>query len=211
VIWSWPSTQIDGPLKDVRYKAGVSDRHAWHLAWLVDQMHPDVPISVVGYSYGARLIGGALHLLGGGHLVGYELAHRRHPARLPLRAVLLAGALDSHALLPHGRNHRALSQVEKVLVTVNSRDPVLHHYPLLPGLFQKGPPALGYTGFYAASLGHERGKITQWNVSVYVGKDHDWQRYLYSPAILARLRHCALLPEGVTHLAPRDESPAEAD
>lgn len=192
VVWSWPSTQIEGPLKDVRQKACISDWHAWHLAWLVDQIHPEVPISLVGYSYGARMIGGSLHLLGGGRLAGHVLTKRLHPARLPLRAVLLAGALDSHSLLPHGRNHRAMSQVEKMLVTVNSRDSVLHHYPLLTGLFHKGPPALGYTGFYTGSLGHERGKVAQWNVSSYVGSEHDWQRYFYSPAILARLRSYAL-------------------
>ena len=173
---------------DVRHKACVSDRHAWHLAWLVDQMHPRGALSLIGYSYGARLVCGSLHLLGGGRLAGHALDQRVHPARLPLRAVLLAGALDSHALMPHGRNHRALSQVERMLVTVNSRDPVLLHYPLLAGLFQKGPPALGYTGFFPESLGDDCFKVAQWNVGPYVGKEHDWERYLDSPAIVSRLR-----------------------
>jgi hypothetical protein len=195
VIWSWPSTQVEGPLKDVRYKACVSDAHAWHLAWLVDRMRPDVPVSLVGYSFGARLVGGTLHLLGGGRLAGHALLERVHPQRLPLRAVFMAGALDSHALLPNGRNHRALSQVERMLVLVNPRDPVLHHYPLLAGIFRKGPPALGYTGFFSRCLGGECEKIAQWNVSSYVGKNHDWQRYLYSPAIVSRLQRLALFAE----------------
>jgi hypothetical protein len=195
VIWSWPSTEIEGPLQDVRLKACVSDTHAGHLACLVDRINPDVPVSLVGYSFGARLIGGALHLLGGGRLAGHALQQRTHPHRAPLRVVLMAGALDSHALTPHGRNGLAASQVERMLVTVNSKDPVLHHYPLLAGLLRKGPPALGYTGFFASSLGEEGHKVAQWNVACYVGKEHDWRRYLYSPAILSRLRSYVLFDD----------------
>jgi hypothetical protein len=195
VVWSWPSTQIKGPLKDARVKACVSDSHAWHLAWLVDHLDPQQPVSLIGYSYGARLVSGALHMLGGGQMAGHRLTERCHPQRAPLRAVLLAGALDSHALLPHGRNHRAVSQVERMLVLVNPRDGVLHHYPLLRGLFHKGPPALGYTGFFTHSLGENRAKIAQWNVSSYVGKEHDWQRYFFSPTVMARMRSYALFAE----------------
>jgi hypothetical protein len=189
VIWSWPSTQIDGPLQDVRYKACVSETHAWHLARLLNQIRPDAPISLIGYSYGARLVSGSLHLLGGGELAGRVLDHAS--PRCPLRAVLLAGALDSHALLPRGRYHAALSQVDHMLVLVNSRDPVLHHYPLLAGLFHKSPPALGYTGLFTAPLGPAEVKVAQWNVSHFIGKDHDWRRYFANPAIVAQLRDAA--------------------
>jgi hypothetical protein len=195
VIWSWPSTRVEGPVQDLRLKAFVSEAHAWHLAWLVDQMHPDVPISLIGYSYGARLVSGALHLLGGGHLAGHSLDHRVHPHRAPLRAVLMAGALDSHALTPRGHNARAASQVERILITVNPKDLVLHYYPLLRGLLHTGPPALGYTGFFAHTLGPDSHKVLQWNVARYVGQDHDWQRYLHCPAILTPLRAYVLFEE----------------
>jgi hypothetical protein len=79
-----------------------------------------------------------------------------------------------------------------MLVTVNSKDRVLHHYPLLAGWLQMGPPALGYTGFFAESLGPQSHKVQQYNVTAYVGKEHDWQGYLYSPAILSLLRSYVL-------------------
>ncbi len=194
VIWSWPSMQVARSLYDVRLKACVSDIHALHLAWLVDRMNPDVPVSLIGYSYGARLTSGALHLLGGGLLAGHVL-HRVHSHRLPVRVALIAGALDSHALTRHGRNARAPSQLDRMLVTVNSKDRVLLHYPLLPGLLETGPPALGYTGFFAESLGPESHKVKQCNVTAYVGKEHDWSRYLNSPAILSLLRRYVLFDE----------------
>jgi hypothetical protein len=195
VIWSWPSTQVPRPLNDVRLKACVSDAHARHLAWLVDQMPAESCVSLIGYSFGARLVGGALHLLGGGSLAGHALAHRSSSQRVPLRAVLLAGALDGHSLLPHGRNSRAVSQVDRMLVTVNCKDAVLHHYPLLGGLLSNGPPALGYAGFFTESLGADGYKVVQWNVNSYVGQDHNWRRYLGSPAILSRLQSFALFAQ----------------
>lgn len=192
VIWSWPSTQIEGPLQDVRVKACVSDYHAWHLAWLVDQIHAETPVSLIGYSFGARLVCGSLHLLGGGKLADHMLAHRLHEQRPLLRVALLAGALDSPALLPHGKYHCALSQVQRMLVLVNQRDPVLHQYPLLRGWFHQGPPALGYTGFFTSALGCDSGKVQQCNVSRQVGSDHDWRRYLANFGIVARLRDAAI-------------------
>lgn len=195
VIWSWPSTQIDGALQDVRVKACVSDFHAWHLAWLVDQIHAETPISLIGYSFGARMVCGSLHLLGGGNLAGHELGQRLHEQRPLLRVALMASALDSPALLPRGKYHCALSQVQHMLVLVNQRDPVLHQYPLLRGWFHQGPPALGYTGFFTSALGCDSGKVEQCNVSRQVGCDHDWRRYLANFAIVARLRDTAIAAE----------------
>ena len=47
----------------------------------------------------------------------------------------MAGALDNSSLAPRGRNGRAISQVERMLIMINPRDSVLNHYPLLGGLF----------------------------------------------------------------------------
>jgi hypothetical protein len=107
----------------------------------------------------------------------------------------MAGALDSSSLVPRGRNGRAISQVDRMLVMINPLDPVLTHYPLLAGLLHKGPPALGFTGFSVSSLGHDRHKVAQWNVSGYVGKEHDWQRYIHSPRIISVLKGYALFAD----------------
>ena len=68
VIFSWPSTQISGPLKDVRVKAARTRPAGCQLAWFVDQLPAETPLTMVGFSFGARIITGSLHILGGGSL-----------------------------------------------------------------------------------------------------------------------------------------------
>src|SRR5262245_11910838 len=70
VIWSWPSSQIHGPLRDVRSKAARSDVDAYYLGRFLEGMKPEVHTGLIGYSYGARIACGALHLLGGGTQIG---------------------------------------------------------------------------------------------------------------------------------------------
>lgn len=192
VIWSWPSSRIHGQLKDARAKAYQSDAHAVYLAWLMDQMDPQVPVSLLGYSYGARLITGSLHILGGGRLIGRALPARLHPDRLPARVVLMAGALDNYSLKPYARNGLALTQVERMLVMTNPADEVLRYYRLLYGLHGR-TQALGYTGAAGLGLlGSSQSKVTHWNVARYVGPDHELNRYLYSPSVIAGMASYAL-------------------
>src|SRR5262249_26100366 len=79
VIFSWPSSKIPGLLRDVRVKAMRTRPAGCQLAWLIDQLPGDEPIELIGFSYGARIITGALHVLGGGDLSGLALASRQHP------------------------------------------------------------------------------------------------------------------------------------
>ena len=79
VIFSWPSAQAGGLLRDVRIKAARTGPAGCQLAWLVDQMPAETPISLVGFSFGARIITGGLHLLGGGNLGHLALYERVHP------------------------------------------------------------------------------------------------------------------------------------
>src|SRR5690606_13436013 len=119
--------------------------------------------------------------------------------------------LDSHALLPRGRNGQAVSQVEHLLISVNRRDPVLHHYPLLGGLLHRGPPALGYTGFFKHTLGNSGSNVEQWDVSRYVGKSHDWRDYLNSRAVVSKIGRVLADPpalwaaESLPSLPPRED------
>ena len=198
VIWSWPSERIRGPLRDVKAKARVADAQAVYLAWLVDQIDASTQVSFIGYSYGARVVTGALHTLGGGHINGRRLAYRAHRERTPMRAVLMAAALDNSWLTPRQRHGLAMSQVERLLVMKNPRDRALRAYRLLYGLF-RGPAALGYTGMSGlGNLGPHRNKVSQLNVSNWVGDAHDWTRYMNSPVLVRRMRPFALFEEPPT-------------
>src|SRR5262249_32893717 len=79
VIWSWPSDQIKGPLKDVRAKADRSDVDAYYLGHFLSRMRDDVRVGIVGFSFGARIASGAMHLLGGGSLFGQAVPSPSRP------------------------------------------------------------------------------------------------------------------------------------
>lgn len=75
VIWSWPSDQVTRRrVRDVRIKAGRTPWVAWCLSHWLDTVERGGPTCLVGTSLGARIVGEALHLRGGGRLGGYQLA-----------------------------------------------------------------------------------------------------------------------------------------
>lgn len=182
VIWSWPSDRIRGRVRhDVRVKAARSDAQAYYLAQTLRRLPRDVPVNLVGYSFGSRIITGALHLAAGGRLAGRQLPGATID-RMPVRAVLVAAALDSDWLLPGRRNGLALSQVERMLITVNHRDRVLRWYPAMRR--GRGPWAMGEVG---PRVGRGAEKIERLNVTQAVGRRHDWCRYIASGCLRAAI------------------------
>ena len=192
VIWSWPSSQIKGPLKDVRSKAWRSDTDAYYLARFLAEIQPDVQVGLVGYSYGARIATGALHLLGGGTLVGHTLAAGERPQ---VRIALWAAALHNHWLLPGHYHGQALTALDRGFVTYNCCDPVLSRYHWLEKC--GNPVALGYSGFYGRNLlpAELNSRVEEMNVTCLVGGTHDMRPYLYSLPIQNRTRDYVLWHE----------------
>jgi pimeloyl-ACP methyl ester carboxylesterase len=186
VVWSWPSERIQGGLRhDAQVKAARSDVQAHYLALCLDRMSPDVPVNLVGHSFGARTILGAMELLAGGTVAGRVTTHDANRPRGPIRAVLIAAAVENGCLLPGRRDGLALGQLERVLITCNVNDSALKWYPRLYG--RGGPEALGYTGPACPSrLGDQREKIETLNLTCSVGS-HDWTDYLRSSALRLRL------------------------
>ena len=194
VIWSWPADRIRGrKRRDSQVKASRSDVEGYYLASCLQRINPEVPVNLVGHSFGARVITGALHMLAGGRVAGRGLPDERTPAkRTLLRAVLVAAAVDNDWLLPGRRNGLALSQLDSVMITRNSCDPVLRWYPLMYCI--RGPRALGHTGpACPAWLGPEGEKIELLGVECSVGRNHDWTGYLSALTRHSRLGRYAFL------------------
>ena len=80
VIWSWPTDRGKHPLELTRMHARRADVDAYYLGWLVNRMNHQVKVGLMGYSLGARVATGALHLLGGGQLIGLSLTIDPSPA-----------------------------------------------------------------------------------------------------------------------------------
>ncbi|MCC7475882.1 MAG: hypothetical protein IT425_10830 [Pirellulales bacterium] len=177
VVFSWPSAKVGGLLNDVRVKAARTGPAGCQLAWLVDQMPAETPISYLGFSFGARIITGGLHILGGGSLGGAcHLGERAHPNRQPMNAFLIASALHAHWLAEGCYHGLAMTQVSRMCLINNCADPAMKYYHLLePGL--GGPQALGYCG--PTCIGSDyASKIVLCDVSRCVGGQHDLMRYV---------------------------------
>jgi hypothetical protein len=188
VIWSWPSERvIPRYRKDAQLKACRTTVEGYYLAQFIDQLGPQTPVSLGGYSYGAGVVTSGLHYLGGGTLDGRQLVERQHPDRDPANVILLGAAIANNWLLPGMRHQHALSQVERMVILFNPTDFVLHFYPRLWG--GHGPEALGATGLAAPRrLGSERAKITQINVQPQLHRRHGWDYFSGSGAIMSLVR-----------------------
>ncbi len=191
VLWSWPSQRVvRGIRADVLVKIDYSDAQSYYLARFLGDLRADVPVSLIGYSLGARAATGALVLLQGGSIADRCLPAavvtqraQNHPRAM--RIVLVAAACDAECLLPGQRDGLALGPVERMLVTTNPCDRVLKRYPRLYG--RGGPEAMGAVGAYCCPQPGGCDKIETIDVACSVGRQHDWYRYVAAPELVERL------------------------
>lgn len=181
VIWSWPADRVYHRIRDDLYlKADYCDAESYYLArWLDTQIEPGAPISLIGHSFGPRIIAGALHLLGGGPIDDRTLTSQTVSAwsggrRNPIRLVLMAAALGDNGLAPDAVYGRALKLVDRALVTCNPCDRVLRWYPRVAD-HSCGDQALGAIGPQTAA-----DNVDVIDVRGSVGRQHQCRRYSQS-------------------------------
>jgi hypothetical protein len=193
VVWSWPSTQLMKRLRpDVQIKASFCDSQSYYLADCLLRMKSEEPVSLIGYSFGARIIAGGLHFLGGGNLDGQSLPAAKDNVQKregPLRAFFVAAAFDCHAFAPGQKFDKAIGQAQEMLVTQNQCDDALRWYPRLYG--RGGPDALGFAGPCCVNASN----LHIFNAACCVGKSHHWESYIYCPALFRVLPHYLYLGE----------------
>ncbi len=180
VIFSWPSSKVAGLIADAREKAARTEPAGWHLAWLLDQMPAETPTSLIGFSFGGRIINGGLHILAGGSLGGsLLLSERAHPSREPMNVVLMAAATHSYWLAEGQHHGLAMTQVNRMLLINNCADRAMVYYDFLtPGI--GGPQALGLCGPTRINRDYAE-KIRNRDVSRYVGPEHQLINYMCAP------------------------------
>jgi hypothetical protein len=190
VVWSWPADrstrQVRGIRPDIRMKACRSDAEAYYLARLLSGLPRGEALSLVGFSLGCRTEAGALQLLAGGTvdcraLPAASLASWTNAGLRPMRAIMLAAAVDDDWLEPSAPGGMAPLQVQQILVSLDCRDRVLKWYSRLNG--PHGPEALGRVG-PPDSAG---GKLEVVDVAREVGRKHRFDRYEPSRPIFDRL------------------------
>jgi hypothetical protein len=186
IMLSWPSQREKHPVHDIRENANCADIQAFHLAWLMRQLPPEEKVSVMGFSFGGRVVTGALHLIAGGCILGHSLndyAGRELvecDTTRKYRVSLCAPAIDRQWLEPNSRHGRAMSSIDHLVNLYNSRDPVLRRFRFVD---LARPIAAGFSGF--PNVGDPRqttpftrqDRIEQYDCSDVLGGTHDERSY----------------------------------
>ena len=169
VIWRWDADRVSiRPRVEYGTKANYADFQGFYLANILGQMNENAPVVLVGYSFGARVVMGALHLLGNGVLENRTLEStfpsepqeitfnlkkkpegqtQEGPKKLPkFNVLLVAAAISCNAMVPGATYDRALDVISERHVTQNGTDPALKYYPLLYSRRFRLPEAIGYVG-----------------------------------------------------------------
>jgi hypothetical protein len=198
-IWSWPSDrEYLRPRPDTLQKLAYCTTQSQYLADRIAALNSESPLCLIGYSFGARIIGDALQILASGKSVDDDSSTEEHVGKAPknLRVMLLAAAMDHNVFLARHRDGEAISLIGQLLVTINPCDRILRWYPRLRGRF--GPDAMGFVG---PLVNKDANNVERVNVSRSVGRLHEIQRYLASDEFRSRLSKYAFFV---------DESPAAA-
>jgi len=187
VVFSWPADEESGVLKDFRLKAARTRPAGWQLAWVLSQMSPDTQVGLIGYSYGARIVGGAAHVLGGGNLSGLSLCDCQAEARPPLRVAFIAAATHAH-WFGTGRYHgRAMTQIDQLMLLINNSDPAMRFYKWVEK--NSSPTAMGLRGPCCLNA-EQRSRVKCYNCSTCVGRSHDLYEYMAPQGTMAQMwRH----------------------
>lgn len=187
VIWSWPSERDSCRPKDAQEKAMRTDVESFLLSKVLAKFARNSPVSVIGYSFGSRIVSGALHLASGGNLRGYCTSDAMQAAH-PMRVVHIAAASEHDGYQPCcGRYRHALDEVASLTLLNNARDPALNFFWIINKSRPKAIGADGIKGFPA----HVQVKQTNWARSV--GRDHSLWEYIDRPAALRRI------VDGISH------------
>ena len=151
----------------------------WPAFWR--RMQPEVRVGMFGYSYGARIIAGGLHLLGGGELLGLTVA----PGQ---RAASSAWRFGRRRNTTIGSCRAAITawpcrKADQWLITRNCCDPALARYRWVEKCYN--PVALGYSGLVGRNLlsAEQNARIEELDVTQPRRRHtHDNDAYLYSRA-----------------------------
>ncbi len=193
IIFSWPSDKEGILLGDGREKADRTDAQGLYLAWLVRELSQrDIPITMIGFSFGARIATGALHSLAGGRLEGRTLPNE-HLRGINVNLGLIAPALEDDWLRAGNYHGLASQNIQQMSILYNQRDAVLKRYWLIDKV--RGNMALGYTGprAVAARFDGSPMPISACDCSTSLGIRHDEKKY-YLEDCQAGRRMAKLVP-----------------
>jgi pimeloyl-ACP methyl ester carboxylesterase len=202
VIYSWPGGRYNlRMVSELREWSTTAEQSGATLAAAIGQVPPDVPVSLVGHSYGASVILSALDGLARSEAGQNTLAPPGNGRRY--RVVMMAPAIENTCVWPGQRYGASLYKVERLLLLYNTRDMLLSQYHWVrPGRNER---ALGYTGFISVPrLPDPQPQVAQLDVNQALGTRHRWTHYEAANVLRNTARDFVLF-EGETQLRIQPE------
>ncbi len=187
IFFTWPS---DGPFTfilpvDVGVRGNQAEFNGFHMAHLLSRLPQHSRVSLIGHSHGARVMLSALHLSGGGTILGHvfngNMGYRRY------RLILAAAATDHNWLNPGQRYGCSLNSVECMLNFRNSEDLALAFYPLARPLFTSPLGRRGFSRRDQMKLGAHAAKIRTVDVTCQLGHEHLWPDYYNKQVVVSAI------------------------
>ncbi|WP_435018142.1 hypothetical protein TA3x_000087 [Tundrisphaera sp. TA3] len=192
IAFDWPSQRVYGQdLRDINEKGRRAFVAAHHLAVLLSAFPATSRVTLLGQSYGGRVVPSALHLLGGGELHGRKGEPTARLAARPdlrVRAVIIGAASDRHWLDPGERLDRALHGCEGLLNLYNRKDEALLLYPsLIRGDHHRALGRVGLSNADLAKLGPLAARYAEYDIHDHLGPEHTLLDAVANPDIARRI------------------------
>ena len=178
IAFDWPSQRVyRNDIRDIEEKARRAYVAGYHLARFLQAFPPESRVSLLGQSFGGRVVTSASHLLGGGSLnsQSHDPPVRLTCARpdLRLRAIALEAAFDHHWLDPGDRLDRVLVGTEGFLNLYNRRDEALGLYPFLKRSgHHRAIGRIGLQNSDLRELGPLAARYEEHDVNPLLGREH---------------------------------------
>ncbi len=188
ITFDWPSERLyRSRYRDPNEKGRRAFVAGFHLAQILQTFPTGSRISLVGQSFGGRVVGTALHLLAGyavsdGH--SPEIYVPGTPAALRIQAVVIGAAMDRDWFCPGERLEGGLHGCERFLNLYAPWDRALSLYPILTNA--NGCRALGRVGMRVKDyerLGPLACRYAEFDMTDRLGREHTLLRAVADPVI----------------------------
>jgi hypothetical protein len=162
VFWQWPAEKVACRLlPDIRSKIPVTAANGLYISMLLKRLKPESKVSILGFSFGTRLLGDAVENVGDLKPEGMKIN------------LIYGGAASDRAWLAEGRRNGNVPKIaNKILVFYNPEDFRLKFYPFLYANDNNAEP-LGSNGAPMNFIKPEyRNKIEMVNLAPSIGFRH---------------------------------------
>jgi hypothetical protein len=186
VLWAWPSEFLyTGEIKRMT-SFRKADVHAFYLGQLLLRMRPEQPVHIIGYSYGSRIVVGALHLANGGQVDGKGIERCSECDIGPYLVTLIEPTIHADDFACGRHYDRAFPSIQHLVLIHNPRDPALKAFRACP--YTGFGRVMGTVGIVRLNTPEDWQRIEQYNAGSTVGPQHAMNDYFDSPWLLQKMR-----------------------